>query len=376
LTAPRPRGHKGPMNDVTQRLSTLAPIADVLARVAALAQPVAPREAAVADAEGRVLAADAAVRAAHPPAAIALRDGWAVRAEGLGDAGPYAPMPIAPVWVDAGAAMPPGTDAVLPRDAVMLGAGSAEALAPAIVGDGVLGAGADAAPGTPLRRAGERLRAVDVAALQAAGIARVSIREPRVRVVSTAGADTDAVALAMSRAVSAFGAVVIFVRALERALADEQTDIVITVGGTGEGQNDGSVAMLARMGQVAFHGFGIAPGESAALGVAKGHPVLMLPGRLDAALAAFLVVGEPLLVRLTGLAAREPGTSVTLTRKIVSTVGIAEVVPVRRTGDGVAPLASGHWPLQALARADGWVLLPPESEGFAAGAVVEMRAFP
>jgi molybdopterin molybdotransferase len=376
LTTARPRGHKGPMNDVTQRLSALAPIADVLARVAALAQPVAAREAAVADAEGRVLAADAAVRAARPPAAIALRDGWAVRADDVSDAGPYAPMPVTPIWVDGGAAMPPGTDAVLPRDAVMLGADSAEALAPATVGDGVLGAGADAAPGAPLRRAGERLRAVDVAALQAAGIARVSIREPRVRVVSTAGADTDAVALAISRAVSAFGAVVIFVRALERALADTQSDIVITVGGTGERQNDGSVAMLARMGQVAFHGFGIAPGESAALGVAKGHPVLMLPGRLDAALAAFLVVGEPLLVGLTGLAAREPGTLVTLTRKIVSTVGLAEVVPVRRTGDGVAPLASGHWPLQALARADGWVLLPPESEGFAAGTTVEMRAFP
>ena len=51
------------------------------------------------------------------------------------------------------------------------------------------------------------------------------------------------------------------------------------------------------MGEVAIHGFGIAPGESAALGTAKGHPVLMLPGRLDAALAAFLVVGDALLRR-------------------------------------------------------------------------------
>ena len=67
---------------------------------------------------------------------------------------------------------------------------------------------------------------------------------------------------------------------------------------------------------------------------------------------------------------------VMLTRKIVSTVGMAEVVPVRRTADGVEPLASGHWPLQAITRADGWVLVPPESEGFAAGAQLEMRAFP
>src|SRR6185437_2042031 len=105
------------------------------------------------------------------------------------------------------------------------------------------------------------------------------------------------------------------VRALERALADEQTDAVITIGGTGAGSKDKSVAMLARMGEVAFHGFGIAPGETAALGAAKGHPVLMLPARLDGALAALLIVGDPLLRALTG-APISPGMPVTLARKI------------------------------------------------------------
>jgi molybdopterin molybdotransferase len=203
---------------------------------------------------------------------------------------------------------------------------------------------------------------------------RVRVREPRVRVVATPGCD--AVALAISRAVSAHGAVVIFVRALERALADEQTDVVITIGGTGAGTRDASVAMLGRMGEVAIHGFGLVPGETAALGIAKGHPVLMLPARLDAALAAFLVVGEALLRRLTGATTSEPTMPVKLARKIVSTVGMTEVVPVRRVADGVEPLASGYWPLTAITRADGWVLVPAQSEGFPAGAQLEMRAFP
>jgi len=185
----------------------------------------------------------------------------------------------------------------------------------------------------------------------------------------------DAVALAISRGVAAFGANVIFVRALERALADEQTDIVIAVGGTGAGRNDTSVATLRRLGEVAIHGFGIAPGETAALGSAKGHPVLMLPGRLDGALAAFLVVGEALLRSLTG-AATSQAMPVTLARKIVSTIGLCEVVPVRRAAEGVEPLASGYWPMQAIAHADGWVMVPPESEGFAAGTQVAMRALP
>jgi molybdopterin biosynthesis enzyme len=66
----------------------------------------------------------------------------------------------------------------------------------------------------------------------------------------------------------------------------------------------------------------------------------------------------------------------TLARKIVSTIGLAEIVPVRRGADGVEPLASGHWPMQAITRADGWVFVPPESEGFPAGTPIEMRAFP
>ena len=183
---------------MTQRLSSLTPINDVLARVAALARPVAPREVALQDAEGRVLAEDVAVSAPSPAAAVALVDGWAVRAERVADAGPYAPMPLqSAAWVDAGGAMPRDADAVLPPDAVTAAAGGAEAHAPATAGDGVLAAGADAMPDRPLRCAGERLRAVDVAALQAVGISRVRLREPRVRVVATPGCD--AVALAISR---------------------------------------------------------------------------------------------------------------------------------------------------------------------------------
>jgi molybdopterin biosynthesis enzyme len=353
----------------SQRICALTPIADVLARVDALARPVNAREMALADAEGRVLAADV-VAGPWPAVSTALIDGWAVLADAVADAGPYAPVALnpAPIRVDAGMALPRETDAVLPLDAVT----GKQVHASATPGEGVLAAGTDTGD-APLRRAGERLRAADVAALQAVGVSRVSLREPRVRVVSI-GADS--AALAVARGVAAHGANVIFVRALERALADEQTDIVITVGGTGDGENDKSVAMLARLGEVHVHGFGLTPGATAALGAVKGHPVLMLPARLDAALAAFLIVGEALLRRLTGASASEPGTPVTLARKIVSTVGMAEVVPVRRTANGVEPLASGHWPLHAITRADGWVLVPPESEGFASGTQVEMRAFP
>lgn len=361
-------------NAANQRIFTLMPLADVLLRVAALASPIPPHEVALQDAEGRVLAEDLAVAAPSPNAPIALVDGWAVRAELVADAGPYAPMPIvpAPEWVDAGAMLPAGADAVLPPDVVTIVASGAEAHAAATVGDGVLVAGADAVPSCPLRFAGEMLRVVDVAVLQGLGVARVKVREPRVRVVSV-GADSPAIAIA--RGVAAQGARVIFVRALQRALA-EDADAVIAVGGTGAGHNDESIKLLALAGKVDIHGFGLSPGESAALGVVRQQPVLLLPARLDAALAGFLVVGEALLRRLTGKITSEPTIPITLLRKIVSTIGMTEVVPLRRVADGVEPLASGHWPLAAITRADGWVLVPAQSEGFPAGAAVEMRAFP
>ena len=58
---------------------------------------------------------------------------------------------------------------------------------PSIPATACLPAGGDSDPGIPLRRAGERLRATDLAAFAAAGLARVIVREPRVRVVPLRG---------------------------------------------------------------------------------------------------------------------------------------------------------------------------------------------
>jgi molybdopterin biosynthesis enzyme len=40
------------------------------------------------------------------------------------------------------------------------------------------------------------------------------------------------------------------------------------------------------------------------------------------------------------------------------------------------PLASGYLSLTALARSDGWIVVPPDSEGFAAGTPVAVRPWP
>lgn len=83
--------------------------------------------------------------------------------------------------------MPAGTDSVAPIDAVKVIDGRAEALIVVNPGDGVLAAGTDSDSAIPLRRAGERLRNTDLAAFSAAGIARITVREPRIRVLPVRG---------------------------------------------------------------------------------------------------------------------------------------------------------------------------------------------
>jgi molybdopterin molybdotransferase len=371
------------LRDAAQRIGRLTPLADALACIDRLVAPVAPRSIAAADACGRILAADITVDRVHPSVARALRDGFAVPAEATRDASDYAPAALAgpPAAVELGDPMPAGSDAVAPPDAITLRDGSAYALAPLAAGDGVLPPGADAAPGDVLRPAGARLRSRDIAAGTILGQSRVDVREPRLRIVP-ARPRPDAVIAAivslLARAVEAAGAVAVTAPpdagGLEGALAADGADAVVVVGGSGA--RDRSVDTLARRGRVAFHGVGLMPGDTAAFGTIESRPVLVVPGRLDAALAVWLTLGDRMVARLSGRAADEPATTVRLARKIASTLGFAELVPVMRQEQGVVPLASGYLSPHALARADGFVLVPADREGYGAGAEVEMRPLP
>jgi molybdopterin biosynthesis enzyme len=221
----------------------------------------------------------------------------------------------------------------------------------------------------------------DLAAFAAAGLARVTVREPRIRVLPLRGS---AVIVSAARLVASDierrgGAMRLDEpgRNLGGVLAAENADAIVVVGGTGSGRSDTSVQTLAREGRLAVHGVALAPGETAALGFIGARPVLLLPGRLDAALSVWLTVGRRILERLAAAKMKtEPFETLTLARKIASTVGLAELVPVRRNADKAEPLASKYLPLSSLARSDGWVLVPAESEGYSAGSQVQVRPWP
>jgi molybdopterin biosynthesis enzyme len=363
-----------------QRIARLTPLADVLASFDLSIAPVAPREEMLAKATGLALAADIIANSGYPASALALRDGFAVRAEQTLDASSYAPaaLPHAPVRVDTGEPMPEGADAVALFDAVQMRGASAEALSVIAPGEGVLSPDTDAAAGLKLRLGGAALRRIDVALLATFGVERVMVRQPRVRVVceGTSAIARSAKALIASAIGAESGSAIIENITLEAAMNDETADAVVAIGGTGSGRNDSSVRTLARVGKVAYHGIAITPGETTAIGYAGGRPVLLLPGRVDAALAGWLTVGRRMLARLAFRLIEEQPFAAELARKIASPLGLAEIVPVRRRLGRVEPVAAGYLPLQSLIKAEGWILVPADSEGHPEGARVIVRPWP
>ena len=75
------------------------------------------------------------------------------------------------------------------------------------------------------------------------------------------------------------------------------------------------------------------------------------------------------------MSARRP-RPLPLARKVTSTVGLAELVPVRRHAGQAEPLATKYLSLSSLARSDGWILVPADSEGYSAGSPVQVRPWP
>jgi molybdopterin biosynthesis enzyme len=163
---------------------------------------------------------------------------------------------------------------------------------------------------------------------------------------------------------------------LADASADTAADAVVVVGGTGSGRNDTTVHTLASIGELLVHGIALLPGETTAFGTVGARPVLALPGRFDAALAAWHMLGREMLARLAGSRDAPPMRTAKLTHKVSSPVGLSELVPVRCEGLAATPIASGYVPLAALAQANGWIFIKPDSEGYPAQSEVVIRPWP
>jgi len=372
----------------------LAPLGEALAAVLGACAAVATTRLPVAEACGRVAATSVVAPAPVPDRALALRDGWGVAAQDTLGASSYAPVfaMTPPTRLRIGDPLPEATDSVLPLPFVDARAVPCEILGSVAPLDGARGPGGDFSAGALLIDAGDVLRPTHVALLELVGITEVEVRAPCVTIVSTTAAEAVSPAAryiaaeadqegATSRVdcVSASD-----LEAIARTLSAHDADLVLVLGDSSCG---GTIfRALSAAGEVLVHGIAVRPGETMGCGLLRSAtgagkiPVVFAPARPESVLAAWLLLAKPCLDLLAGRKPRETGRCAPLSRKIVSAPGTSDLVLLRRATDAEGtewwePLATGDIPWSAILRAGGWLLVPPDSEGFPAGQKIFAHSF-
>jgi molybdopterin molybdotransferase len=376
------------MADAPPLVSALVSLEAAIALVDAAVRRLDTEPVPLCEVGGRVLAEDIRAAAPIPTEDRAALDGFAVRAEASLGAGAYNPLALPLVAVAAGDVMPAGTDAVIPLAAAEPNGpshiGVVEPLAP---GANVQRRGVVAAAGAVIAAAGTRLAMRHIGLIAAAGFEAVpAVRRPRVAMLllgprpapHTPDSNNPMLHIAVARDGGAIGKVTTGPRArsaIGAALSEAAGDIVLVVGGTGLGRDDHAGAALREIGELVFHGVALRPGETVGLGrIANGVPVVLLPGTPAACLWSYELLAGRAIRRLGG---RDPALpyrsrSLTVARKIVSTIGMTEICPVLLgRDDTIEPLPGfSEIGLKAATAAAGFVIIPEAREGYPPGAVV------
>jgi molybdopterin molybdotransferase len=364
----------------------------------------------------------------------AAMDGFAVRAEdtfGASDrspeilrgreaAAPGESASVAPgeaVRVHTGSELPEGADAVVMIEHAEPIGDEVEVFDAVAEGENVGDAGEDVAEGQRLFDPGHQLRPSDLGLLKSVGLDRVEIyTPPTVGVVPTGeelvqadpdpGEIIETNGLTVTKLAERWGAIPTYrdvvtddFEALRAAIQRDLTkDVIVTTGGSSVGERDLVPAVVDELGEVLVHGVALKPGHPVALGIVEETPVLMLPGYPVACIVNAVQFLRPVLKHVGHLPCEPlPTVSATLARKISSAPGqrtFARVsieasgsagegdenaVETGANGDAEPPRravptrTSGAGVLSSVALADGWVVVPEEREGFAAGETVEVQ---
>jgi len=165
---------------------------------------------------------------------------------------------------------------------------------------------------------------------------------------------------------------------IREALLEPGADVILVSGGSSVGAEDHAPTLLAEVGELAIHGITMRPSSPAGMGRLGEATVFLLPGNPVSCLCAYDFFAGRLIRRLAGLPVDWPYECrrLPLRRKIVSAIGRVDYCRVRVTDGGVEPLAlSGASILSSTTRADGFVIVPAESEGQGAGAELDVYLY-
>jgi molybdopterin molybdotransferase len=410
------------MRDVRMRgFYDRAEVGAVTALIEARVRRLGAEQVHLRSAAGQVLAEEVLADVAVPGFDRAAMDGYALRGGETFGADGYNPLEFAvmgqslparpwegqvgpgqAVRIMTGAPLPDGTDAVLQAEAAeeIPGEGATRLLVrePVPPGRHVGRRGEDVEIGTKVFAAGRVLRPQDVGVLASLGVCPVTVVcQPSVLILVTGDellpcgsrpegyriVDSNSVMLeALARR---DGGVVRATRllpdrrqAVRDAMSEADADVLLISGGSSVGQEDHAPQVLAEVGERSVHGVALRPASPTGMGFLRGRPVFLLPGNPVSCLCAYDLFAGLAVRILGGRPKRMPYAqrSLPLARKIASALGRVDYVRVRVAGGAVEPLAaSGASVLSSTTRADGFVLVPAELEGYAPGEEVTVHFY-
>jgi len=357
--------------------------------------------------KGRVLAEAVISERNVPHYRRAAMDGYAVRAPDTMGASPSNPVMLqlsdqveegTSTWVHTGASVPVGADAVVMVEDTITAGNLVEIRAQVYPGKNVGQIGEDIKKGDVVFEEGHLLRPCDVAVLASLGLDRVKVfNKPVVAVIPTGdelisrqekrdvpppGMVLETNGLMSSLYVQKWGGIPRYLDivpdnpdSIKRAIeANLDADMILLSGGTSVGKRDHASEVVAALGELLVHGIGVSPGKPSALGIINNIPVVCMPGYPVAGLVSLYFFVRPGIRKLATISEiPEPILKKRLAAKISSKVGYVSFVRVVFEGDKVRPLTgNGDRVLTSVAKADGYVLVPENIEGYEEGEEVDV----
>jgi molybdopterin molybdotransferase len=258
--------------------------------------------------------------------------------------------------------------------------------------------GEDIATGSPALAAGRRLRPQDLGLVASLGLSQLRVvRQPRVRILVTGGEVVapgaakgtfevyDANSYILRGLVARDGGVLEAMHRLpdepariRDALVAPGADAILVSGGSSVGSEDHAPRLSADAGELPIHGVAMRPSSPAGIGRIGDALVFLLPGNPVSCLCAYDFFAGRALRLQGGRSGAWPYRTLrgTVARKIVSAIGRVDYCRVRVIDGRVEPLAlSGASILSSTTRADGFVVVPSESEGYAPGTDVTVYLY-
>lgn len=413
------------MNDMSSDTAWggMRPLTDVItldearARIASVVRAVSAREAVpLAEASGRVLAADVVSPFDVPGFDRAAMDGYAVRASDVAAATPDAPVTLklsgisrpGSVPADAcasgrcieiatGAPVPDGADAVVMVERTRRQDNRIDILEAATPRQHISPRGHDVAADAVVLRPGSLLTPGRIGLLASLGLPHVEVLvRPTVAIVSSGdellgpgeapapGRIYDANRFTLDAVCRAHGAstrllppVTDDLPAWHRALdLAADADLLVCSGGSSAGERDVLVDVVRARGDVIFHGIAVKPGKPTLCGRMGRQLVLGMPGNPTSCLSNAYVLLIPLLRALAGLPAHEPDIrQATLTRQVTSPGNRLQFYQVRLRDGEAVPVFKGSGDITSLAEADGYIEVPIGVDRLEAGTAVAVTRY-